>query len=58
VEAKDIANGIGLGLPIAQEIAVSHGAEIQISEGYGSMGTIVSVIFHISLGSGLLACRD
>ena len=39
------AEGCGLGLAIAREIALRHGAEITLAGGTGGVGTVVSVSF-------------
>lgn len=46
------AEGCGLGLAIAREIALRHGAEITLAAGAGGAGTVVSVVFPQATASG------
>jgi two-component system, OmpR family, sensor histidine kinase TctE len=37
--------GCGLGLAIVREIALSHGAEVELTSGHSGRGTLISIVF-------------
>lgn len=44
-DTSEQAEGCGLGLPIASEIAARHGARLRIASGAGGRGTQISIVF-------------